>query len=60
MNDRECKILSKGQNTLQCVIMHITGLLRYELWKNARNHYNNVPEDRALILVMGECAVEIN
>lgn len=40
--------------------MHITGLLRYELWKNVRNHYNNMPEDRGLSLVMGECAVEIN
>jgi len=42
------------------MIMHITGLLGYKLWKNARNHYNNMPEDRALILVMGECVVEIN
>lgn len=32
--------------------MHITGLLAYELWINARNHYNNMPEDKTLILVV--------
>lgn len=40
--------------------MYITVLLRYLLRKNARNHYEIMPEDRPLILVMGECAVEIN
>lgn len=32
--------------------MHITGLLTYELWINARNRYNNMPEDRTLILLV--------
>lgn len=40
--------------------MHITSLLRYELRKNARNECSNLSEDRALILVLGKCAIEFN
>jgi len=45
---------------IQCIIMHVTHLLRYKIGKNARNGCSNVSEDRELILVLDKCAVEIN